>query len=66
MGRLICTACVNAWNSLIWRFALVLLGTSEVGALLGARPGAAVVERGGVQAKDQPQRLETQPQRRRQ
>ena len=27
------------------------LSTSEVGALLGARPGAAVVERGGVQAK---------------
>ena len=27
------------------------LSTSEVGALLGARPGTAVVERGGIQAK---------------
>ena len=27
------------------------LSTSEVGALLGARPGSAMVERGGVQAK---------------
>ena len=66
-GQLICTACVNAWNSSIWPFALVLLSAPAkwVPCWVPARVPPCRAGRCAGQAH-QPQRLETQPQRRRQ